>query len=556
METRPAPNAWLRGAGLWLLVCLGVIFLYLMFMARNVDAITDIDALDNAQIARNLAEGKGFTSDFIKPLCLTKVTALDHHADLIFSPLHPWFTSMVMRVVGATKFGIAFGSLLPFLFTLLLVYLLGMRLFDQRTGILAAALLGLNLWVVRYSVSGLEVCLLGLLVTALFMVLHRIGESEETNLAQVAVAGLLVGALALTKDVWGLILLPTALFLWLTVDKRQRWIVLGVFVGLFVVAIIPWCLRQAHYTGNPFFSWRWYETEMETITNPGNTLYRSFRPDVANPIAFVFAHPLEMYEKIRLGASSLYGILTYVGGAFVLPFFVVAILVVMGNSTLERMRYLLYLTYGLVFVAVCFIMPSPRMFYPFAPMISIIAAAFFLRVFTPLLRRYGPREQARLNGLGLAAIILIQGFPLLLNITARQEAGRSSSIGGAEKLALQVAEVTTGPIITDVPWLTSWYGHQTSIWLPRSWDDLERMQLSIGQVQYLLLTPTVAQWEGAERTAEWIRLWSAAQAGRPVAYRGFVVYKLLGDNWILFRKAAELPGRTGASSEVPNAPAG
>jgi 4-amino-4-deoxy-L-arabinose transferase-like glycosyltransferase len=543
---RRTPYAWVRTVLIWGLVCLGTVFLYLVFMVHNLDAITDIDALDYAQIARNLAQGKGFSTDFIKPLTLTRITTLDQHPDLIYPPLHTLVTSVFIRALGANKRAIALACGVPFLLTLLVTYLLGLRLFDKRVAVLGTALFGLYLGTLRYSISGLEVCLLGLWVTGLFLVLYLLAGEHKRVPWLAASSGALLGLIYLTKEIWMVLLVPALLYLFFTVERRQRWLALGLALGAFALVILPWCIRVAHLTGNPFFTWRWYETEMETMTNPGNTLYRSYRPDVQSPLTFMIYHPAEVYDKLHDGAMTLYGVLATLSGPFALGFFVVAILVPLGNAAFERLRYLLYAAYVLLFGALCWVMPSPRMMYPLGPIIGLIAAALFFRVLTPLSRRYAPQQQARALNWGLALFVLLQAMPLLGNLSQRSRPGAETSATRVEALCKQVADATgEGVIVADVPWYTAWYGQRTSIWLPRSWDDLERLQMDVGQIQYLLLTPTVANWESTERTGEWIKLWSAAQTGRPVGYRGFVIYRLLGDNWVLFRKAPALLSRPG-----------
>jgi len=551
VDIRPTPHQWVRVAVIWLIVCLGVTFLYLVFVARNLDAITNIDALDYAQIARNLSEGKGFTTDFIKPLSLTRFRRLDGHPDMVFPPLHPFVTSVFMRLMGANKRAVALACGLPFLLTLLVIYFLGQVLFDKRVAILGAALFGDNLWTERYSISGLEVCLVGLLLITIFLVLYLLAQEPKKRAVLAVALGVLLGLIYLTKYIWILILLPVLVYVWFSVGKEERWKLVGAVVAVFIVVILPWCIRNQQVAGNPLFSWRWYEITMETMTNPGNTLYRSYRTDVASPLSFALIHPREMLEKVRKGGSNLYAVLCAAGGPYAVAFFIVAILVPLGGLAFERLRYLVYVIYLLMFLALVVVLPSQRMLYPLGPIVVLIAAACFYRVLTPRVRGYAPREQYRYTALAVGVLIFVQAFPLMLNLTALPRPGERSPSERAASLAREVAEATTGPIIADVPWWTAWYGHQTSIWLPRSWDDLDRLQQDIGQVSYLLLTPTVVQWRASERTQEWVRLWSAAQSGRPVTYRGFTVYKRLGDNWIIFRKVSQLPrsGSTGAEVE-------
>jgi 4-amino-4-deoxy-L-arabinose transferase-like glycosyltransferase len=555
VETRQYPHAWLRSALLWVAVCVGIVFLFLIFMAHNLQGLTDTDALDYAQIARNLAQGHGFSSDFLKPLTLTRVPFLDHHPDLIMSPLHPLLTSLFIRALGANDRAVALASALPFLLTLLVIFFLGARLFDRRVALLATAGFGVYLGTLSYSISGLEVCLLGLWVALLFLVLHRLPGEQKWLPALAVLAGVLLGCIYLTKEIWVVLLPPVLVYLYYSVDRSVRWKILGLTLGAFVVVTLPWCVRAAHLTGNPFFSWRWYEAEMGTLTNSGNTLYRSYQMDVPSPLTFLLYHPGEIYDKLLQGLIRLYGVPATLVGPVALSFFLVAILVPLGDASFERLRYVLYATFVLLCLALCWIMPSPRLLYPLAPLVAVIAAGLFLRVLTPLVKRYAPREQARALTWAVVLFLFLEALPLTVDLVRRTRPQDAQQMAQVKQLCRQVADSTSGVIVSDVPWLTAWYGGRTSLWLPRGWDDLVRLEANVGQIQYLLLTPTVANEQDTERTEEWVKLWSAAQSRPSGAYNGFVVYKLLGDNppyWVLLRKApaatgSSLPGGGGAS---------
>ena len=498
-ERRPLPD-WFRLVIIWIVTVLLVAFCYLLFVARNLEAITAIDALDYAQISRNLADGKGYTTDFIKPLSLTRVPSLDPQPELVFPPLHPLFMAPFIKVLGAGKNAVALASGLPFLATLLLTYLLGLRLFDRRAAILGTALFGLNLWALSYSISGLEVCLLGLIFMGLLLVLHAYGQDERRRVWLAVAAGALVGLLGLTKEIWAVALLPVGFYLAYWVGRPGRVKMVGVMLGAFLVVMLPWWVRQAVLVGNPFFTWRWYEITMMTMTNPGNTLYRSYTPSLVSPLTFMIYHPGEMLQKIRTGADMLYPVLLALGGPFVAAFFIVGIMVPLGSAVFERMRYLVYWIYGLLVLLLVLVLPDQRALYPLAPIVALTGAAFFLRILVPLVRNYGPREQYRYTTWAIAAFVVLQAFPLLANLTAQQRPGERSMAARAEQLAQEVSNLTTGPIVTDVPWWTAWYGKQKSIWLPRSWEDMERLQQDIGQIRYVVLTPMVQQTESTERT--------------------------------------------------------
>jgi len=296
-------------------------------------------------------------------------------------------------------------------------------------------------------------------------------------------------------------------------------------------------------SGNPFFTWRWYETTMMTWTHPGNTLYRSFPEQLTTLPTFVMLHPLEIYEKARLGAARLYPALAGLGGPYVTAFFLVAILVPLGARNFERIRYLVYAMYGVVFLALVIVLPAGRLLSPLSPVVIVIAAGFFFRIFRPLIQDIAPREQMRFTVLAVGLLVILQALPLALSLTERRRPGEESVAQTMEKWSKEAADlIDGGPIITDVPWLIAWHGDTTAIWLPHTIQDLERMQQAIGQIRWLLLTPTVARTEQTERTKDWIGPWRTALIRDISPFHGFVVQERIGDgSWILFRKVPMAP---------------
>jgi 4-amino-4-deoxy-L-arabinose transferase-like glycosyltransferase len=397
-------------------------------MAHNPRSVSDADALDYAQIGRNLAQGHGFSTDFIKPLTLTRVPRLDHQPDLIMPPLHPLVVSLFIRALGDTDQAVALASGLPFLLTLLVTYFLGLRLFDQRVALLGTASFGVYLGTLNYAISGLEACLLGLWVTLLLLVLHRLATEERRRPALAVLVGVLLGAICLTKEIW-VVLVPLVLvYLLLSLERGQRLAVVGLALAGLALMLLPWCVRAAHLTGNPIFTWRWYETEMGTLSNPGNTLYRSFRTDVPSPTTFLLYHPGEIYDKMLQGIMHLYAVPSAVVGPVIMGFFIVAILVPLGDATFERLRLMLYGSFVLICVALCWVMPSPRMLYPLAPVAAVIAAALFLRVLTPLVRNLAPRDQARAMTWGII-LFVFRGQPGLPTTAGGGGGGRGGAAG-------------------------------------------------------------------------------------------------------------------------------
>ncbi len=538
----------------YVLIALILVFLYLIFMAGQFHGITDENAMDYAQVAQNLAQGEGFTTNFIKPISLTRNASLDRHPDLTYPPIHPWFTSLIMRAVGTNDQAAALASGIPFLLTVPLVFVLTGWIFDRRTAWLATALHFTNFEILRYAISGLEVCLLSLWLLVLFMVLYQYAQRADLQPALAGAVGLLIGLIYLTKYIWVVALIPVLIYLYYSTEDHTRVRTLLVVVIVFAVVISPWCYRTYQVSGNPFFTWRWYEVAMNTRTNPGMTLYRSLPEKLPNPVTYALIHPMEIYEKLRAGVVNLYSVPAKIAGIYATPLFIVAILVPLGTRNFERLRYLLYGVLVLIIVSLLFVAAASRLLYPVAPLLTVVAAAFFFRILLPLVQDYVTPLRRRYTALGIAVLMLLHTTPLLFALTIRRRPGDRPPIQQSQDWADQVKELGGSPIITDQPWLLAWHNDMTVVWLPKTGADLQRIQQQVGQLPWILLTPAVTRNQTTERTEEWARLWRQAVAREVPPYYGFVVAERIGDGtWVLFRKNPQAGPVAPAAPELPGA---
>jgi hypothetical protein len=213
----------------------------------------------------------------------------------------------------------------------------------------------------------------------------------------------------------------------------------------------------------------------------------------------------------------------------------------------------------LVFAFLVVVLPSMRLLYPFVPVATLIAAACFLRVLTPLMNKLSEPARPRAILWAMAVFALIQAGPLLVDLLRPDDLIVTENLRQLIAVSQAVSQDAQGPIVTDVPWWMAWYGHHTAIWLPRSWEDLDRMQRDIGQIRFLLLTPWVVQWSAREHAEDWARLWSQARSGQITSSHGFVVYRIYpgdgrGNDWILFVRSPRVQAEPAAPS--PASPSG
>jgi 4-amino-4-deoxy-L-arabinose transferase-like glycosyltransferase len=530
----------LKAFGVYAGVAVAILLLYLIFMVAQFRALTDINAIDYAQIGRNLAQGKGFTTSFLKPLSLARVQTKqgEPHPDLSYPPLHPLALSILLRVAGADPTSqdraVALGSGIPFLLTVVVVFVLGIQLFDRRVAWLAVAMFATNLAVLRLAISGLEASLLGLLVSLLLLFLYLQPRVARQRLPYAALAGLTFGLTYLTKTEWAVAFVPILVYLWYAAERRERAKTLAVFCAVSLVVVLPWLIRMQTVAGNPFASLRWQEMLTETRTNPGNTLYRTYADAFPSPVSFIASHPREVYEKVRAGIGNMYPTLATMAGPYLSAFFIVAIIVPLGRSGFERLRYLMYAMFLLVFIALAFVQPAARLLMPLAPAVTVIGCGFFFRILQPRLEPYAPKEYRLFLSIAVGILVALQATPTLLTVTLPPPDNDTQR--QLSSWCQQVAEATDGPIITDIPWLVAWYGNRDAIWLPRTLNDLYSLERSYGEVKWLVLTPVAWNARGAERTEEWANLWQAALRNK-VTWEGFTATSRLADgSWILFKR--------------------
>ncbi|MFW6437863.1 MAG: hypothetical protein ACOCZ7_02510, partial [Armatimonadota bacterium] len=101
-----------------------IALMYLIFHVSRFDTLTDVNAMDYAQIARNLKRGEGFTTSFIKPLGLTYEKSVENHYDLTYPPVHIGLVSAVMGALGENDRAVSHASGLAFLLTIPVIFVL------------------------------------------------------------------------------------------------------------------------------------------------------------------------------------------------------------------------------------------------------------------------------------------------------------------------------------------------------------------------------------------------------------------------------------------------
>jgi hypothetical protein len=519
-----------------LALCLTVVTVALIYDLRAYRNISTPEGMDSAQLARNIAEGKGYTTLFIRPFSIylvqknseTKPAGVGTdpariktaHPDLANPPVYPLVLAGLMKALPfhftvnqksafwgdngkfsryQPDFLIALANEFFLLAVVGLTFFIARKLFDQPVAWLASALtFGCELlW--RFSVSGLSTMLLLVIFMALALCLLRVEQAAREPQARphllawlAAAAGALVGMGALTRYSFGWMIIPVVVFLILFSGERRMLQMLAA-LGAFGVVFAPWVVRNFMVSGTPFGTAGFAAVE-GTFLFPRFQLERSLHPDLAH----AFWPSLYIQKLLVNGRAILQGDLLNVGGLAGILFWAGLLLGFRGISV-RRMRYFLLMCLGtFIFVQALGqtqlseespMVNSENLLVLFTPLVLIYGAGIF---FTFLEQMKLPLLELRYGVIVLFAVLCC--LPMIFELASPE---KSSPVvyppyypPDIERAAgwMKPDEL----MMSDVPWAVAWYGQRQCIWLTRNDDtEFQAVDYYLKPVSALYLTPEI-----------------------------------------------------------------
>jgi len=491
----------------WVAAVLGLAALVTVYDLRAYRNFSTPEAMDAAQLARNLAGGNGFTTDFIRPFSLhlqdratgpadrpggDAAPIKGRHPDLSNPPLYPLALAGLMKVFPF-DYGIPSGSnfifqryqpevwiglfnQFLFLVALILVFRLARRLFDAGVAwVTVLVLAGTELfW--KLSVSGLSTMLLLVIFLGLVscLVITEQAAREGTRggrwlTAMALLIGVLAGLAGLTRYSFVFLIIPVLVFLASYFEGRRVALCVVATLG-FLVVLTPWMVRNVRLSGVPFGT-ATYAVVQGTARFPGDQLQRSLKPDLSQ---------VSIMSCLRKGATGLREILQTdlprLGGNWITAFFLAGLLVPFTRVGLGRLRVFLLLCLALASV----VQALGRT--PTAPGASEVSQQNLLVILAPLVFVYGVGIYSLLLGqievpfaplrnlLTGFAVILVSG-PLIFALIQRTH---PLAFPPYYPPLIQRFAAWMKPdelVMSDMPWAVAWYGRKQSIWISLSVSD-------------------------------------------------------------------------------------
>lgn len=458
------------------------------------------EAMDAAQLARNLAEGRGFITQHIRPASLYLLgnksgsgSLTNAHPDLANAPAWPMLLGGAMRVLPLRyemsvddtthrfqpELAIAWVNQGLFLVALLLTWRLGRVLFDSLVAWLSTAgLLGADLlW--RFSISGLPTMLalvLMLLLAVLLVAAERGGREETWGAAKLYLAALMAGALAgalgLTRYGLAVLVLPVMFFFNVCFNPRGLSLGLAALVG-FGAVMTPWLLRNHELSGRLFGTagLAAYET---TDRFPGDRLVRLLNPE--NDLTHEDLRQVDFNELLYKLGDRLPGVLQNdlprLGGSWVTGLFLAALLMRFRSPSLAQLR--LFTVLCLPFLVVVQALGQTRLtalspdvngenlLVVLAPLVFVLGTGMFAVLLDQLeLPPFAGRN------IVIGAFLVVMCAPMLFTL------GRTPRSPMAyPPYHPQVIQERAGWLgerelmMSDMPWAVAWYGRRDCVWLP------------------------------------------------------------------------------------------
>lgn len=478
---------------LYVLILMVVLMLY---TATQFRGLKTEEAMDYAQLGRNLSLNNGMVTKCVRPMSMWKMSGpnedqnpqIGNHPDLYHPPAYPVVLSAGFRLftaMGLDPFEIAPGSrvatmpaeqwvILPVnhIFTLLtgwIVFSLGKRLFSREIGFLGMTIFYLSNIAWKDSISGLNISMATFFVVAAFhaMITSMLNRRDKESTARWAVPFILsviFAAIAfLTRYITVAAVPGIALFAWLMSGRfRGGTRFAFLFLVLYMAMISPWLYRNVKLSGNPL-GLAAHTSLAETDKYPGKQLDRQLHP------SFSFSQAnSELKSKWGMNLSGQYeAVLPSLGGGILMALFITTFFYQFVRPQVNHLRWALGLSMLLtLFIAGFFSGSSMMMIHAFWPFVILYGLAFFYILIDRL------DLGARLYTVGLKCLIVVLSL-IPFGLTLMPPHANSPYPPYWPPIISQVSGMLTPReiICTDMPWATAWYGDRVSILLPKDLDD-------------------------------------------------------------------------------------
>jgi 4-amino-4-deoxy-L-arabinose transferase-like glycosyltransferase len=486
-------------------ITLAVIYFY------SFRGLATSQAMDQAQIGREIASGHGWRTNFVRPRAVGQLQAHGKNvaqkiwSDTYNAPLPPLVDAIALRPVRAKwtmtpsdlvytgDKAIVIMSMFLFIASVGLLFLVARRLFDQRLALLACSLVLLcdALW--QYSLSGLPQMLLLFLFNATVYALVRATEAKYGG-------GRIGFWLALVGAGFGLLALTHALTIWMFLGAlifcvfffRPRGWAAIIVLAMFLIVYLPWLMRNYIVCGQPAGVAIYSLFDGLGNTEAGLMRQVLFSAEGLGPMAFI--------SKITTNFIGQTGrIFEFLGWNIVALMFFASLLHKFKRPETGVIRWIILAMWaGAVFGMALFGIreeqgvAANQLHLIFAPLMTCYGLAYLLVQWS---RLDISSQLARLAF--IVTLFLLCAFPMTITLGQSLFGSSKTLVRWPPYIPPYIAvlnnwmkpeEITA----SDMPWAIAWYANRRSLWLPdtvKTFTEFSDYNVLGGPVNGLYLTP-------------------------------------------------------------------
>ncbi|MGD9873671.1 MAG: glycosyltransferase family 39 protein [Kiritimatiellia bacterium] len=488
------------------LYILSILFLVLFYTVVQFKGLKEEEAMDYAQLGRNLMQQKSFVTQCVRPataghfLKLPSVQnpLLMRHPDILHPPLYPLLLGAAFKVTGvpfavetnARTFPAEQRVIIPVshlfsILTGLLVFMLGRRLFDKRVATTGLIVYYLSDWVWRESCSGLPLAMTAFLATlAVYLAVRSAQAREQASrrahqwMVPLIFSAVFCAAAFLTR--YGAVaMVPViGLYVYLTFG-RKSWAWMLVFLLVFTVCISPWLARNFKVSGK-ILGLAPQTALVGSPAFPGDSFFRTLNPD----ISYERVQPALKNQWMKRMGEAFSENLKLQRAGLLGCFFLVTFFYAFVRPHVQRLRWCILLgLLALMVIAGFFGESTARLGLMFWPLILLYGLAFFFI----LLDRFEFTLHILNKGITMLVVALC-ALPMLFALLPPRP-----GIPYPPYFQPYIVHVSgilkPGELMcTDMPWATAWYGQRISIQLPQTLEEFYQINDLYQKINGLYLT--------------------------------------------------------------------
>ncbi|RYD67669.1 MAG: hypothetical protein EOP83_02360 [Verrucomicrobiaceae bacterium] len=492
-----------RAVFILVLILLTTANLFALFKGLNAPK-----AMEQAQIAREIARGNGFSTKMVSPAAydmaskgFSEAVELKNFKDTYHAPLNPLINSVFLRLIGANDAAnwqmrekemvfpldrvIAAISTLFFLMSIAVTYLLVTRIFDPKIAGVTAILMLFCQTFWDFSLSGLPQMLMLLLFTSALYFAYRAVEAQSEGrlpFVPALIAGVFFTLLALTH--WMTVWIALGYVIYAAMAFRPRGVIGAAVIVLIILAAVGPMLRAYRITDSPFGA-------------AFLTLYNGVGSGAEE--AVMRSHDLTeapavtdglVMKIVRTTLLQTMDIIPLLAGIVVAPLFFLALLHPFKRAPIANFRWVILLMWVTAAIGLSFYGVSSKGLDPnqlhllFAP----IMAAYGIALVSILWSRLpAVNTSLFLRNTHLYVIVLVCAMPMMIILPRQVIDGMNLRDSGglphwppyyapALNIGLKKVVKENEIVVADQPWAVAWYADRVSLWLPNSKRGFEKFE--------------------------------------------------------------------------------